>query len=177
MRICENGKYRELTAEELEQMEAEQKAYEAKERHRPLTESEVNQLVLRKQINTVDIDDSISVRMISYYPTFHEIIGQTVEQGFKFSYKGKLYKVIQAALTIQEQFAPGIGTESLYERIDEVHDGDFYDPIPYEGNMVLENGKYYIQNHILYQCIRDTENAVYNPLSELVDLYVEVVAV
>lgn len=174
MRICENGKYRELTAKELEQMEAEQKAYEAREKHRPLTESEVNTLILKKQINTVDIDDATAVRMISYYPTFNEVIGQTVEQGFKFSYKGKLYKVIQAVLTIQEQFAPGTGTESLYERIDEVHDGDFYDPIPYEGNMALENGKYYIQSNVLYLCVRDSGNAVHNPLSELVGLYVEV---
>ena len=62
---------------------------------------------------------------------------------------------------------------SLFERIDETHDGSKYDPIPYEGNMALENGKYYVQNGVTYLCNRDTGNPVYNALSELVGLYVE----
>lgn len=67
------------------------------------------------------------------------------------------------------------GTESLYARIDEEHDGTQYDPIPYEGNMALENGKYYTQSDVLYRCTRDTGNPVYNTLAELVGIYVEVV--
>ena len=47
------------------------------------------------------------------------------------------------------------------------------DPIPYSGNMVLETGKYYIQNAAVYRCIRDTVNPVYNALAELVGTYVE----
>ena len=57
--------------------------------------------------------------------------------------------------------------------IDEEHDGDIYDPIPYEGNMALENGKYYTQCCATYLCNRDTGNPVYNALAELVGLYVE----
>jgi hypothetical protein len=49
-----------------------------------------------------------------------------------------------------------------------------YDPIPYDGNMILEQNKYYIQNDVLYICTRDTINPVYNPLVELIGLYVEV---
>ena len=66
-------------------------------------------------------------------------------------------------------------TESLYTRIDEQHDGTKYDPIPYDGNMALQSGKYYTQNNILYLCNRNTVNPVYNALAELVGLYVEVV--
>ena len=67
----------------------------------------------------------------------------------------------------------GVGTESLYTRIDETHDGTLYDPIPYEGNMALVSGKYYSQDGVTYLCSRDTVNPVYNPLCELVGIYVE----
>ena len=66
-----------------------------------------------------------------------------------------------------------MGTESLYERIDETHDGTFDDPIPYSGNMALEAGKYYSQDGVIYLCTRDTVNPVYNALADLVGLYVE----
>ena len=45
----------------------------------------------------------------------------------------------------------------------------------YDGNMALESGKYYTQSGMTYLCSRDTVNPVYNALSELVGLYVEVV--
>ena len=53
--------------------------------------------------------------------------------------------------------------------------GTLADPIPYSGNMALENGKHYIQNGVIYICIRDTVNPVYHALSELVGVYVEAV--
>lgn len=169
-----NGKYMEMTEEEIEQLQIEQKKFEAKEKHRLLSMEEVNSLLIKNQINSVEIEDSISVRMIEYYPSFSEVIGQEAKQGFKFTYQGKLYKVIQPTLTIQSHYYPQTGTESLYEVINEQYDGDIYDPIPYDGNMSLENGKYYTQNGVTYLCNRDTGIAVYNPLSELVGLYVKV---
>ena len=62
--------------------------------------------------------------------------------------------------------------ESLYAEVCETHAGTLDDLIPYDGNMALENGKYYIQNSTIYLCNRDTVNPVYNPLSELVGIYV-----
>lgn len=58
---------------------------------------------------------------------------------------------------------------------DGAHAGTADDPIPYEGNMALENGKYYSQDGVVYRCTRDTGNPVFHALSELVGLYVEVV--
>ena len=170
-----NGKIVEMTEGEISQSEIEQKKFEAQEKHRPLSADEVNAMLIKKQINNVEIEDSVSVRMIGFYPDFSEVIGQKVKQGFKFAYQGKLYKTKQPTLTFQEQYFPQTGTESLYEVINEQYDGDIYDPIPYDGNMSLENGKYYTQNGVTYLCNRDTGQAVYNSLSELVDLYVEVV--
>lgn len=174
MRVYENGVYRDMTQEELEQAQVEQRKYEVYEKHRQLTPDEVNQMLIKAQINSVEIDDQTSLRMLDYYPTYQELIGQQATKDFKFTYNGKLYKVIQAH-TFSSSWIPDNGTESLYTRIDEEHDGDLYDPIPYEGNMALENGKYYTQSNVVYLCNRDTGNPVYNALADLVGVYVEVV--
>ena len=62
----------------------------------------------------------------------------------------------------------------LYTVVDVAHSRTQDDPIPYNGNMALQSGKYYTQNNILYLCNRDTGQPVYNALAELVGLYVEV---
>ena len=100
-------------------------------------------------------------------------VGQTVEKGYKFVHGDVLYKTIQDSLLIQEQYVPGEGTESLYAVIDETHAGTQENPIPYDGNMALEKGKYYSQDGVIYLCNRDTENPVYHNLSDLIGLYVE----
>lgn len=176
-RIFDGTNYRDMTAEEIAEIQAAQAAFEAAERTRPLTSEEVTALLIRQQINTLEVDDNTALRMRRYYPTFAELVGQTVKQGTKFraddSEDADLYKIIQPELTIQAHYPPGEGTESLYTRIDETHAGTLADPIPYDGNMALESGKYYIQNYVIYRCTRDTVNPVYNPLAELVGIYVE----
>ena len=173
MKICINGVIREMTAEE-EAEYAEMAAREAAEaKHRPITESEVLSMLITAQINTLSVDDATAVRMVAFYPEWAKDTTYTI--GYKVQYLGKLYKVIQAH-TSQETWTPDI-TASLYTRIDEVHDGTKYDAIPYEGNMTLYNGKYYSQDGVTYLCNRDTGNPVYNKLSELVGIYVEVVEI
>ena len=178
MKIVENGIIRDMLAEEIAAIEAEAAKFEAYERTRPLTEDEVAAMLIRNQINTLTVDDQTALRMRRYYPTFTELVGQTVSQGTKFraddSEDAVLYKTIQPELTIQAHYPPGVGTESLYTRIDEAHDGTKYDPIPYDGNMALESGKYYTQGGVTYLCNRSTGQPVYNALAELVGLYVEV---
>lgn len=161
-----------MTAEE-EAEYAEMAAREAAEaKHRPITDSEVMSMLIKEQINTLSVDDATAVRMVAFYPEWAKDTAYTV--GYKVQYLGKLYKVVQAH-TSQETWTPDI-TASLYTRIDEVHDGTKYDAIPYEGNMSLYNGKYYSQDGVTYLCNRDTGNPVYNKLSELVGIYVEVVS-
>lgn len=178
MRSYVNGKYIEIATEEITAMQDEAKKAEIQEKFRPLTAEEVTAMLIAQQINMIAVDDQTALRMRRYYPTFSELVGQTVKKGTKFratdSEDSDLYTVIQPELTIQEHYPPGTGTESLYTRIDEQHDGTKYDPIPYNGNMALQSGKYYTQNNILYLCNRDTVNPVYNALAELVGLYVEV---
>ncbi len=175
MKTWIDGNFREMTPEEIAAMQDELARADAEEKRRPMTETEVSALFVRQQINTLDVDDNTALRMKSFYPAFADIIGKTVKHGFKFTYDGKLYKTAQAEMTIAEHYAPGVGTESLYTEICETHDGSKYDPIPYSGNMALEQGKYYTQDDMTYLCIRSTGVPVYNDLAELVDIYVEVV--
>lgn len=175
MQIIENGNIREMTPSEIAEMEKQANLDAIAERSRPLTETEVSRMLITQQINTLTVDDNTALRMREFYPTFDSIVGQTVKQGFKFTYADKLWETVQPNLLIQAHYPPSIGTESLYTEVCESHAGTMNDPIPYNGNMALENGKYYIQDNVIYLCNRDTVNPVYNPLAELVGLYVEAI--
>lgn len=168
-----NGECIDMTEEEISEFKERVKKAAVEEFHRALTKDEVVDMLIKLLINTVEIADSASVKMQSYYPTFESIVGQTVKLGFKFTYNGSLWKTLKANLLIQSQYIPGVGTESLYTKIDEEHLGNEYDPIPYSGNMALEKGKYYAQNNAIYLCNRDTVNPVYNDLVNLVGLYAD----
>lgn len=168
-----NGEYLDMTAEEIAAMEDAAAHAAAEEKHRPLSLAEVQEMMVRAQINTLAVDDATALRMVAYYPDW--TAGTAYAVGDRLVYNGDLYKVLQAH-TAQETWLPGTGTESIYTRIDEQHDGTKYDPIPYSGNMVLEAGKYYSQFGKTYLCNRDTGNPVYHALAELVGLYVTEVA-
>ena len=169
-----NSEYIDLTESEIAELEEAKLRYEAAEKHRPLTVGEVGAMLIKQQINTLAVDDQTALRMIAFYPAWES--GKAYAAGDKLVSGGKLYKVLQAH-TSQSTWVPGAaGTESLYTRIDEEHDGTKYDPIPYSGSMALENGKYYTQDGVTYLCNRDTGSPVYHPLSALIGLYVEAVS-
>lgn len=163
MKIFENGVIRDMTAEELAEMQEAAAQAEAEEKRRPLSSPEVQEMLVRQQINTLTVDDQKALRMRRYYPTFTELVGQTVSQGTKFraddSEDAVLYKTIQPELTIQAHYPPGVGTESLYTRIDEAHDGTKYDPIPAERGMEYVYGLYYSdpEDNKAYLCTRTGE--------------------
>lgn len=166
----------EITAEEYEsemanaQKRAEKQAV-ISERTRPMTESEVTRLLISQQINTISVDDNTALRMLAFYPEWSA--GQAYQSGYKVQRGGKLWRCLQEH-TSQDGWEPE-NAASLWTEICETHDGTIDDPIPYSGNMALQNGKYYTQDGVLYLCNRDTGNPVYHPLSELVGLYVTVV--
>ena len=141
------------------------------EKYRPLTESEVNRMLIRQQINTISVDDTTALRMVEFYPEW--AANTAYDAGYKVQYGGKLWRCVQAH-TSQNGWEPE-KTPALWTEICETHAGTEDDPIPYSGNMALESGRYYIQDYVIYLCNRDTINPVYNPLAELVGLYVETV--
>lgn len=173
MKYILNGKKVEMSDEELAAMQEQAARAEAAEKKRPLTQEEVSRMLIAQQINTLSVDDATAYRMREFYPKWEDVIGKAVDAGYKLTYQGQLYKVITAH-TAQSDWTPDAAA-SLYTRIDETHDGTKYDPIPYEGNMALESGKYYVQDGVTYLCTRDTVNPVYNALAELVGIYVEAV--
>lgn len=135
---------------------------------------------LRHHIETAvqSLSDSDALEVTTLYQKWYDLAAKsfTAEKvGFKFVHDGKLYKTRQEKHTFSSAWVPGEGTESIYERIDEVHDGSKYDPIPYDGNMTLYSGKYYTQDSVKYICTRDSVNPVYHALADLVGLYVEIV--
>ncbi len=93
----------------------------------------------------------------------------------RLQHEGVLYRVRQFH-TSQAIYPPGSpGTEALYARVERSGQGDTPDnPIPYEGNLELYEGKYYAQDGVTYICTRGTGTPVYHPLAQLVGLYVEV---
>lgn len=124
------------------------------------------------------LTDEQAIEVVGIYPTWRKLCDTNYyakEAGYRFRYKGDLYKTKNAEFTFQNQWIPGIGTESIFERIDVTHAGTAADPIPYEGNMELFAGKHYTQYDVLYLCTRDTSAAAYHDLSALVGIYVEVV--
>ena len=133
----------------------------------------------RKRIEDAvqSLSDREALEVKTLYPKWSDLAAKSYaaeKVGFKFVHAGKLYKTRQENHTFSTAWVPGEGTESIYERIDEVHDGTKYDPIPYDGNMALETGKYYTQDGVTYICTRDTGNPVSHALKDLIGLYVDV---
>lgn len=140
------------------------------------TESEIvtQQLALsRMMINTMSLTDEQSLEVKDLYPQWENIIGQEVDINFKFTYGKALYKVLQKH-TLLENWVPGIETASLYTVIsadaNEQHAGTKEDPIPYVQNMILEKGKYYTQDGVLYICIQSTLTGYPNDLRDLASI-------
>lgn len=102
--------------------------------------------------------------------------GKAYPASKRLQHGGKLWRVLQPELTASELYPPGAaGTEALYEEIAKPGSGETpEDPIAYNNNMALEEGKYYAQAGVVYVCTRDTVNPVYADLADLVGLYVEV---
>ena len=117
------------------------------------------------------LDDATALTAVALHPVWKP--GTVCPLGYKVQKDGKLWRCLQEH-TSQTGWEPE-NAASLWEQINETHAGTLDDPIPYEGNMALESGKHYVQNGVIYRCIRDTVNPVYNALADLVGLYVEVV--
>ena len=61
------------------------------EASRPLTLEEVQRLTLRKQVNSLDLDDATASRMVEYYPEMSGD-GSLIKAGTKINWGGQLKK-------------------------------------------------------------------------------------
>ena len=160
-----------MTEAEIAEEKQKIQLAKAEEKTRPLTAEEVTRLLIAQQINGLTVDDNTALRMREFYPEW--AAGVDYATGYKVQHGGKLWRCKDPGHTSQAGWEPSINTASLWDEICESHAGTLADPIPYDGNMALESGKYYIQDGVVYRCTRDTINPVYNALADLVGLYVE----
>lgn len=149
MYIIRNGVKVELNAEEAAAMQSAQDEWEAYERTRPLTESEVSRLIIAQQINSLTVDDNTALRMVDYYPAWE--VGTDYAAGFKAQYDGVLYKCLQAH-TSQPDWTPD-SAPSLWAKVlipDETVIPEWEQPDstnPYsKGDKVTHNGKTWVSD-------------------------------
>lgn len=119
------------------------------------------------------LSDSDALDAIELYPQWASDV--VYEQNKRIRYEEKLWRVLQSH-TSQTQYPPSIYTAALYAEVEKPGQGDTPDnPIPYNNNMELIEGKYYSQFEVVYICTRSTGIPVYNNLADLVNIYVTVV--
>lgn len=167
-----NDEWEEITQDDVERIMKVKKAAKGEVAY---PETEVNQLLglMAVNINTMGLTGEQALQYKNLYPKWETFINQKLKKDYKVQYDDKLYKVKQTIETVLENQPPSIDTAALYEEISEKNKGTLEDPIPYNNNMELFEGKYYSQNGVTYKCTRNTEQAVYQDLSGLVGIYVE----
>lgn len=132
---------------------------------------EIMKFAVEKAREITDKQKALEVKYL--YKEFDKQIGRVLTVGEYIQYDDKLYEVIQEHIA-QENWTPDI-SKSLFVVIDKEHIGTIDDPIPAQENMVYYQGKYYIENEILYLCTRDSGVALQHLPSMLVGNYFEVV--
>lgn len=171
-------KWREVTEEEKEKMLQQGTIFDIEQfSGEYLDKVDTLLATIPARINEKLLPAADALKHQNYYPEWGDEnapMGKEVDTGFRMNHDGTLYEAIQPH-ALQADWIPGTGTESLYKVVQEEHAGTQDDPIPYAGNMELEEGKYYTQDNVTYLCTRSTGQPVYHALAELVGLYVEVV--
>ena len=147
-----------------------------------ITEEKVKALFFKseisKVINTYGLSDKEALEVKDFYPPWKE--GIDVKKGENYTFGEDLFQVDQDHKT-QADWAPD-KQSSLWHEVT-YHAGTKEDPIPYNEDhnpqfqgMMLELGKFYIQDEVVYECIRDSQGVkIVQDLAGLVDNYVKVV--
>lgn len=84
-----NGKYIELTPEEITAMQKESARAELAEKSRPLTADEVSRLFIAQNINTVITDDATASRAVAFHPEMR-YDGSLIPAKTRINWKGTL---------------------------------------------------------------------------------------
>lgn len=136
-------------------------------------ESTLNQMMFEsaKASFLAELDDTEAARLPLCYDAWET--NKAYKVGDRVECDGKLWKCRQAH-TSQENWKPSINTASLWEVINVENAGTLDDPIPYDQTMTVYNGKYYLEEGIIYKCIRDSGQPLYATCASLVGNYFEV---
>lgn len=157
----------ELTPEEKEEFYPTQKNEKAEQ------EATLEQMMFASARTSflVELDDTQAAKLPLCYDPWKTDTAYKV--GDRVLCDGKLWKCHQAH-TSQENLKPTMKTASLWEVINVENAGTLDDPIPYDQTMTVYNGKYYLEEGIIYKCIRDSGQPLYATCTSLVGNYFEV---
>ena len=143
----------------------------------PRTKSEfeiVKELVVKQWNERTDITNEEALEyMVIVYP-WYDFVGKVLPIGKIVSHNDRLWRVRQEHTALKE-YEPSLATASLYEVIEKEHEGTLADPIPYMPPMEIFEGKYYVENDIVYLCTRSSGTALSHNLSDLINIYVEMI--
>ena len=121
-------------------------------------------------INKTGLSDKDALKFKKFHPEWKVNIDVVKKE--RYQYGDDLWEVLQDHKT-QENWKPSLETASLWKRVDESHSGTEDDPIPYAPPMELFEGKYYLQDKVIYKCTRSSGTPLSHNLVDLVGLYVE----
>lgn len=134
----------------------------------------VEELVTKQWNERTDISNEEALDyMVIVYP-WSNFIGKELPVGKIVAHEGKLWRVRQQHIAIEE-YAPSMSTAALFEVIEKEHSGEADDPIPYNPPMEIFAGKYYSEEGTVYLCTRDSGTALSHGLKDLINIYVEAV--
>ncbi len=120
-------------------------------------------------VNRVSLSAAEALELRPLFPKWGEKgaeFGSERPAGFRFQYGESLYEVVVAS-ALQEDWVP-TEVPNLYKVVQVEHEGTIDDPIPWERKMELVNGKYYTDQGVLYECIRDSGMPLDFDLKDLV---------
>lgn len=127
--------------------------------------------IIQKALPSLSDEDAL--KLTDYFPAWAP--GIEVEAGERLQHNAWLWRVITVHTT-QVGWEPD-AAPSLFERLpDPSEEGTIDNPIHYAVGMEIFEGKYYLDGEIEYLCFRSSGAPLYNALSELVGIYVEVVS-
>lgn len=128
----------------------------------------LRELIVKASESLSDTDALEAVELFDEWATDTDY-----ERGDRRRYEGVLYKARQAH-TSQSIYPPNI-VPALWEVVAPEGKGDSPDnPIEYDQSMAIEEGKFYIENDVVYVCIRDSGVPLYTALANVIGNYVEV---
>lgn len=162
-----DGELVELTPEEKEEFYPTQKDKKAEQ------EATLEQMMFAsvRASFLIELPDTDAAKLSLCYDPW--TINKAYKVGDRVLCDGKLWKCHQAH-TSQENEKPSMETASLWEVINVENAGTLDDPIPYDQTMTAYSGKYYLEEGIIYKCIRDSGQPLYATCASLVGNYFEV---
>lgn len=121
---------------------------------------------IKYSINSLDLSNNDAIKYKDYLPDWNDYINKSMPKDFKFRYNNQPYKTLQYINIVLSNQTPDI-VYALYAIINEEHEGTLEDPIPYQQQMAIEKGKYYIQYDVVYIAIQNMPTGMPYDLNQI----------